>query len=72
MHKNCKKPRVVTIKEYVSHGHQNRSACCVNYNVLGMDDVSTTIIIIIIKLYFDTIKSGTYVPFTGVYIHVNR
>ena len=27
-------------------------------------------IIIIIKLYFDTIKSGTYVPFTGVYIHV--
>ena len=29
-------------------------------------------IIIIITLYLHTIKSGTYVPFTGVYIHVNR
>ena len=27
--------------------------------------------IIITLFYFDTIKSGTAVPFTGVYIHVN-
>ena len=35
-------------------------------------DVTKRKSIIIIKLYFDTIKSETYVPFTGVYIHVNR
>ena len=30
------------------------------------------IIIVIIKLYFNTIKSGMSVPFTGVYIRVNN
>ena len=35
-------------------------------------DVTKRKSIIIIKLYFDTIKSETYIPFTGVYIHVNR
>ena len=32
----------------------------------------STLVIIIIKLYLDTIKSGTYVPFTGVCIYKNR
>ena len=43
--------------------------------VIYRDDINTNtniiIIILIIKLYFNTIKSGTAVPFTGVYIHVN-
>ena len=30
---------------------------------------SASYIIIIIELYFNTIKSGMSVPFTGVYIH---
>ena len=42
------------------------SHCC----LLGtMSSVSVIIIIIIIKLYLDTVNSGTAVPFTGVYTH---
>jgi len=38
--------------------------------VIYSNDINNTtnIIILIIKLYFNTIKSGTAVPFTGVYI----
>ena len=45
---------------------------CFQSTNLQRDETFGIIIILIIKLYLDTIKSGTYVPFTGVYIHVNR
>ena len=39
---------------------------------IGRQHIFQEYVIIIIKLYFDTIKSGTPVPFTGVYRHISR